>query len=99
MEPQNEILEKFKILFKFPTYREISKATGIQSTRLFRIFNGYEMKLSEYIIIEKIINNKKNICSLIRTIEECSKELEIEALKEIESYSLRRLQIKRLNKI
>ena len=48
MDIQKEILSQYKQTYPADTYQTISNKTGIQNTRVFRIFNGYEMKLSEY---------------------------------------------------
>lgn len=48
MKLQNNVLNCYKAKFPNHTLKKISQRTGIQLTRVFRLFNGHEMKLSEY---------------------------------------------------
>ena len=49
MELQQQIIKHyFEIFGDDKTLKEISNHLGIQITRVFRILNGYEMKLTEY---------------------------------------------------
>ncbi|MEX0798835.1 MAG: hypothetical protein WEB87_02765 [Bacteriovoracaceae bacterium] len=48
MNYQNSIINKYKKAFPGRTLKVISQETGIQMTRVFRLFNGAEMKLKEY---------------------------------------------------
>jgi hypothetical protein len=49
MSLQQQILcNYFEVYGKEKTLKEISGHLGIQITRVFRILNGYEMKISEY---------------------------------------------------
>jgi hypothetical protein len=48
MKLQNNVLNCYKEKFPNHTLKMISQRTGIQLTRVFRLFNGHEMKLSEY---------------------------------------------------
>lgn len=45
---QQAIIKQYHQIFKNQTYRQIAEHTGIQMTRIFRIFNGAPMKLCEY---------------------------------------------------
>ena len=56
MRRQEVILNEFRRIFSCPTFREISKKTGIQQTRVFRLFNGTTMNVSEYEIFNSLIN-------------------------------------------
>lgn len=55
---QSTILKKYMSTEKKMTLKKMSLETGIQMTRCFRILNGSEMKLEEYEIIKKVINEK-----------------------------------------
>ena len=48
MALQNSVLAEYKKIYPKKTLKEISVDTGIQVTRVFRLFNGSEMKLAEY---------------------------------------------------
>lgn len=48
MNLQKETVNQFMKHFNFPTLREITKITGINTSRVYRILKGGEMKLSEF---------------------------------------------------
>ncbi len=48
MQTQTYLLAKLKKCYPHLSYRQISARSGIQLTRLFRLFHGAEMKLGEY---------------------------------------------------
>lgn len=48
MNLQNAIIKQYKENYPNDKLKEISQKTNIQITRVFRILNGAEMKLSEY---------------------------------------------------
>jgi predicted DNA-binding protein YlxM (UPF0122 family) len=55
MNLQQKILIEFQRLFPRLTLQQISKITKIERTRVFRIINGVEMKISEYEVFLKLI--------------------------------------------
>jgi hypothetical protein len=57
---QREILLKAKELFPNYKLKDWSKHTGIQLTRIFRLFHGKEMSLSEYMAFHNYISKDKN---------------------------------------
>ncbi len=94
MDLQKKLLSQYEQTFEEPTLRKMASDSGIQLTRLFRIFNGYQMKITEYEIIRKKVLERKG---LIGNIEElafnCSTKLSMEMNQEIESYLKRKLEI------
>jgi predicted transcriptional regulator len=54
---QQRLIVTYRGIFPKDTYRSISIKTNIQQTRLFRIFNGSEMKMSEFEIINSAIRD------------------------------------------
>jgi len=56
VDTQQILLKRFKRLFPTHSYKEISMLTGIQITRVFRLFNGAEMKISEYRAFENLLS-------------------------------------------
>jgi len=58
MDIQKTILNQYLLLNKKPTFKEIASDTGIQVTRVFRLFNGSTMKLSEYQIFNRKVKEK-----------------------------------------
>lgn len=60
MSYQQNILKKYREIFPKKPLRVTSQETGINLTRVFRIFNGSEMKISEFEAFENVLNNKNN---------------------------------------
>lgn len=52
---QETIIKRYHATYPSDTLKEISQKTGIQVTRVFRLFNGSEMKISEYEIFESVL--------------------------------------------
>ena len=78
---QTSIIQNYRKIYPDHTLKEISNLTGIQLTRVFRILNGSEMKLSEYSAFTKITSRpKKRISALF---DECLQKLSDMKLKEI----------------
>ncbi|EQC48372.1 hypothetical protein M899_1461 [Bacteriovorax sp. BSW11_IV] len=97
MSEQKKILDQFMSLYNRPTYEEMSSVTGIQVTRCFRLVNGAEMKLKEYLIFKKLISDKVASESLITLAESCLVSLNETALKEIADLCERKLFFKHLS--
>jgi hypothetical protein len=51
---QKELLEDFKSKFGNKTLKQFADLTGIERTRVFRIFNGQEMRIGEWDRIRKL---------------------------------------------
>jgi hypothetical protein len=100
MELQKTILEQYFLLKKQPTFIDISVDTGIQRTRVFRLFNGATMKLSEYQIFQKKVKELMGLSYSLESIAfECSQKLKAEAIKEIEIYLKRKIEIWKLKQV
>lgn len=94
LKEQQNILKRFKELYGDLTYKEITRISGIQHTRNFRIFNGYEMKLSEYLTYQKIVEKKaQQMTSLVKTVSQCQEVLSLEDLKSIEKLCVKKLEL------
>jgi hypothetical protein len=94
MELQKTILKQYLLLSQEPTLREISKVTGIQQTRVFRLLNGSEMKLSEYEIFHQHIKEKLGATSELEVLAgKCSQNLSLESIREIENFMSRKLAV------
>jgi methylglyoxal synthase len=92
MELQKTILSQYMLLNQGPTLKKISEDTGIQLTRVFRLFNGSTMKLSEYQIIQQKVKEKMGLTDTLEEIAfDCSLKLSVEAIKEIEVYLKRKI--------
>lgn len=60
MDYQKSILTAFRQQYQDLTFKQMGDLTGIQSTRMFRLYNGYEMRLSEYEILEKLLRGPQH---------------------------------------
>ena len=96
-DEQNALLMEYMKLNNRPSYKKISEDTGIQTTRVFRLFNGSSMKLSEYQIFKmKVDNIKGSGPSLEKLAYECSIKLSVDAKDELIKTLLRKLEIWKL---
>jgi transcriptional regulator of heat shock response len=84
---QNQIFEQYYQVYPNHTLREISELTGIHPTRVFRLINGMEMRLSEWDKINQAISKKSNdrfvLSGLIRLFNQAIHELNLENLQQI----------------
>lgn len=97
MDLQKKILQDYRTLYPNESLREISSKTGIQLTRVFRLFNGSSMKLAEYQtfhqLIEQVDLERPELVSLIK---ECEVKLSSKAINEVESLMKRKLALWKL---
>lgn len=79
MDLQAKTLERYKTFFPKDTLKETSRRTGIHVTRIFRLYNGKTMKVSELEKFESAIRlatyGNPNLIRLEKLIEESSKVL------------------------
>ncbi len=91
---QDNLLKRYLQLRENPTLREISQETGIQLSRVFRLLNGSSMKLSEYEIFTRIVEEKMGLeNSLIQMARECFEKLSRDSIVEIEFLLKRKLSL------
>ena len=85
---QKEILEKYKALYGKQTLKKMSEQTGIQLTRMFRLLNGAEMKISEYEVLLKLVNEKtfNPQDPLTRDFEDIFAGLDADSFREFQEY-------------
>ena len=85
MNLQLILINHYKSIFPNDTLKDISTKTGIQHTRVFRIFNGAEMKISEYQVLDKIIQKARDFSNteFRDVLSECEKSLSCSQLAEI----------------
>jgi hypothetical protein len=60
MKSQSEIIKNYKKAYPNDKLREVSKRTGINLTRVYRIFQGKEMSMGEFEIFNKLVDEKTN---------------------------------------
>ena len=100
MDIQKRILDQYVELYERPTFKEISRDTGIQVTRVFRLFNGSLMKLNEYEIFRKKVQEKMGFTESLEVMaRECSLKLNTEATKELAVYLKRKIELWRLAQV
>lgn len=58
MSLQSKTIQRYRHFFPQDTLREVSSRTGIQITRVFRLFNGKTMKVGELEAFENAVQNK-----------------------------------------
>tara|TARA_Y100001958_G_C21165783_1_gene498675 strand:- start:534 stop:827 length:294 start_codon:yes stop_codon:yes gene_type:complete len=94
------VIDKYIRSTGFKTLKEISKDTGIQLTRVFRILHGKEMKLKEFEIFQKksLFNLDKTL-KIVSLANECAFKLDEEKILEITNFMKRTIKISELKKI
>lgn len=99
MSLQNKTIQRYRSFFPHESLREVSTRTGIQITRVFRLFNGKPMKVGELEAFEKVISDKiaenPNYSRLYAVVEEISTLLTNEEIGKIADYMERRLTNKK----
>ncbi len=94
---QKSVLKQYLDLYNNPTLRVMSKDTGIQLTRIFRLLNGSRMKVAEYEIFKKRVNDKiGDGASLEKLALDCSTKLSVSGIREIETLMERKLRLQNL---
>lgn len=100
MELQKIIMGQYMLLNGNPTLKKISADTGIQLTRVFRLFNGSTMKLSEFQIFQQKVKEQMGLTDTLEAIAfECSMKLNPQAIKEIEIYLNRKMALWNLKQV
>jgi hypothetical protein len=98
MTLQEKTLHRYRQLYPNQPLREISARTGIQITRVFRLFNGKIMKVGELEAFESAINEKiaenPSVAKLSSVVEEASAILTNEELAKIAEYVARKVSAK-----
>lgn len=97
---QDKLLARFKEVFGDPTYKEMSEISGINLTRIFRLNNGFEMKMGEYLKIKKCVDEKIATSSNIKFLfESCLEKLSVKVLKDLEVICARKLEMSEMLKV
>jgi hypothetical protein len=68
MNLQQKTIRRYRQHFPQDSLRDISAKTGINFTRVFRIFNHQPMKLSEFEVFNQMIQNKEAQSSKKRSL-------------------------------
>lgn len=100
MDLQKTILNQYMLLNNKPTLKQISEDTGIQLTRIFRLFNGSTMKLSEYQVFNRRVKEKMGLTDGLEAVAfECSLKLSPEAIRDLEVFLKRKIETWKLTQI
>ena len=95
MSLQKKTLNRYRQFFPQDTLREVSARTGIQITRVFRLFSGKTMKVGELEAFESAVNLKiaenPNYQRMTRLLEDASSVLTNEELGKVSDYLERKI--------
>jgi hypothetical protein len=96
MSLQNRILKEYRTLYPHHPLRETARLTGIQLTRVFRLFNGAPMKLEEYERFHQVVHGE-HANSLMdgpfrRVTESLARTFDRQDLSKITAFLERQLQ-------
>lgn len=102
MTLQNKTIQRYRQFFPQETLRQASARTGIQITRVFRLFNGKPMKVGELEAFERVITEKvaenPNYARLQSVVDEASSILTNEELGRMADYFERRVTNKKYSR-
>jgi hypothetical protein len=102
LSTQNKIIDRYRLFFPQETLRQTSLRTGIQITRVFRLFSGKAMKVRELEAFETAINLKlaesPSFARLNRITEEASLLLTNEEIGRIADYMERKIANKKFSR-
>jgi len=93
---QNLLIKDFRQKHPKMTYRQIGQLTGIQLTRVFRIFNGAPMKLNEWEAFQKLTNPKNESSERQEVMELAEKvisKLSSNGINDVKFFLGRKLQL------
>ncbi|MBP9673723.1 MAG: hypothetical protein KBD63_01390 [Bacteriovoracaceae bacterium] len=93
MDLQTSIIKKYREVFPDHTLQKMSDLTTIHITRIFRLLNGYQMKLHEYEkfyqAIQEHLGQKEPLNEFKNISYQCEKHLSLKALNQI-SYHMKK---------
>lgn len=93
MGAQEQIIQNFKAAFGPIPLKEISRLTGIHMTRVFRLMNGYEMRLEESQKFINAIPRVKSEVELVDLARDCEQKLPSAIVGDIALLMRRRLRL------
>lgn len=102
MTLQNKIIDRYRLFFPQESLRQVSERTGIQITRVFRLFNGKPMKVGELEAFESAIHQKlaenPQFSRLNDIVEEASSLLTNDEIRRAADYLERKVANKRFSR-
>lgn len=94
MSLQEELIQAFQKKFNNPSFKVTAELTGINTTRLFRLFNGQKMKLDEYQVFKKLLHQDMDVAALTQKIELIEKVEVFEELQQLVNRFFYKLELK-----
>ena len=67
---QTKLIQMYRKKFPNESFRKMSKRTGIQISRLFRVFNGQEMRISEFLKIQEFVCDQSEFMPTVNSDEQ-----------------------------
>lgn len=67
---QTKLIQLYRKKFPHESFRKMSKKTGIQISRLFRVFNGHEMRLSEFLTLQESVCDEAQFVPTVNADEQ-----------------------------
>ena len=101
MNHQETILKRFSDNFPNLSFKEMEAVSGIQSTRIFRLYNGFEMKLKEYLLLEQAMakTSRSNIDQeLLALTQDLLRTLSLDERRTFHIYLQRELHKKEMKR-
>ncbi len=103
MSLQKKTLSRYRQYFPQETLRETSARTGIQITRVFRLFNGKTMKVGELEAFEAAVNlriaENPNMALLSEAVESAGAILTNEELAKVTDYVERKVKARSFSRM
>lgn len=97
METQEQLLTRFKKTYHHLSYSRISKLSGIQQTRVFRIFNGHELKISEYLGLKSLLDGEASEFVLFdKLMTECKGRLTHTQLDKLSRFASKQIEFSKV---
>lgn len=95
MSLQKRAIQRYRQFYPQDTLKEVSTRTGIQITRVFRLFNGKPMKVKELEAFETAVSARSSLNPhhhrMLEVIEQASAMLTPEELSKIHNYIERKI--------
>lgn len=92
-EKQTALIEAYFKKYPKDSLRKVSERTSIQKTRVYRIFNGHEMKVSEFQTIENLIIDNKMESTFLTLTKKCIQQLQSSQIKEIQDLMKKQIKL------
>lgn len=90
---QKIVIDDFYKSNEFPTYDEMTRLTGIERSRMFRIRNGHKITANELLVLSDASKSEFNLSLFL----DCSEELPREIKDNLAREMVRALAVKRLS--